>query len=170
MVTQTHSSFSQIRTPDSRREFLLALLALVAGGATPVMLLVLSTGYALLVQRAMGMPNVLQQAHAFGRAYLWAVLVPSLVILVGIALHSRKRYPRLWNRIWAGLAAGAIATVFLDFFRMLGVMHGWLPTDTPPFFGKLILGPGAPPLLALAVGTLYHFLNWASFGSSCTLL
>jgi hypothetical protein len=116
------------------------------------------------------MPEVLTSAHAFARVYLWVALIPSLVVLLGIALYSRGRFPDLFNRIWAGLAAGAVATVFLDFFRMMGVIHGWLPSDTPPFFGKLILGPQAPVGAVLAVGFLYHFLNGASFALPYALL
>ena len=142
----------------------IVLLALLTGGVAPILLLVLSTGNALWVQGLTRMPEVLASAHAFARVYLGAVLIPSLVILLGVLFYSRGRYPDLFNRLWAGLAAGAVATVFLDFFRMMGVIHGWLPSDTPPFFGKLILGPQAPLGAALTVGFLYHFLNGASFG------
>lgn len=165
MTTQARSQFTPRRT-----KALLVLLALLTGGAAPVLMLVFSTGYAQWGLGLVKMPEVLMTAHAFARVYLWAVLVPSLVILLGILLYSRERHPDLYNRLWAGLAAGAVATVFLDFFRQLGVIHGWLPSDTPPFFGKLILGPQAPLGAALTVGFLYHFLNGASFGLPYALL
>jgi hypothetical protein len=151
-------------------KLILPLIALLTGGAAPIFMLLLSTGVAEWVQGLTKMPEVLMSAHAFARVYLWAALIPSLVVLLGIALYSRKRHPDLYNRIWAGLAAGAVATVFLDFFRMMGVIHGWLPSDTPPFFGKLILGPQAPVGAVLTVGFLYHFLNGASFALPYALL
>jgi len=60
-------------------------------------MLVLSTGNALWVQGLVKMPEVLASAHAFARIYLWTVLIPSLVILLGIALYSRGRYPDLFD-------------------------------------------------------------------------
>ncbi len=158
------------RTPNRRTKLILTLIALLTGGAAPITMLLLSTGVAQWVQGLTKMPEVLMSAHAFARVYLWVALIPSLVVLLGIALYSRKRYPDLYNRIWAGLAAGAVATVFLDFFRMMGVIHGWLPSDTPPFFGKLILGPQAPAGAVLSIGFLYHFLNGASFALPYALL
>jgi len=151
-------------------EAFLALLALIAGGVAPILMLLLSTGRALWVQGLKKMPEVITSVHGFASIYLWAILLPSLVGLGLIALYSRGRYPQLYNRLGAGLAAGAIATVFLDFFRMLGVIHGWLPTDTPIFFGKMILGPNASTAAVLPLGFLYHFLNGASFGLAYTLL
>ena len=161
---------TQVQERNRGTKLTLTLIALIVGGAAPVSMLVLSTGIAQWVQGLTKMPEVLTSAHAFARVYLWVALIPSLVVLLGIALYSRKRYPDLYNRIWAGLAAGAVATVFLDFFRMMGVIHGWLPSDTPPFFGKLILGPQASVGAVLTVGFLYHFLNGASFALLYVLL
>ena len=96
--------------------------------------------------------------------------MPSLVILVAVAAYSKNHFPALANRIWAGLGAGAVATFVLDFFRQMGVMHGWLATDTPIMFGKMILGPQAGAMSVLLVGVIYHFLNGASFGVFYTIV
>lgn len=152
------------------RRTALTLLALWAGGGATIFMLLLSSGYAMGLRGLTRMPEFLPVMHAFARVYVWAVWLPSLVALVLVALYSRRHLPALANRIGAGLGAGALATFVLNFFRQLGVLHGWLPVDSPILFGKMILGPQAQGPTLLLVGLIYHFLNGASFGAFYTLV
>ncbi len=142
----------------------LALLAFILGGAVPIQLITLSFGYAQYVKGIPGGPQLIPTAHAFAKGYFWAVYVPALVALAAIALYSRQRYPDLFRRIVVGLGVGAVATVALDTFRQMGVIHGWLPGDTPVMFGKLVAGPQAPFALFWPIGLAVHYLNGADFG------
>lgn len=148
----------------------LTLIALFTGSAATIFMLLLASGNAMIVQGLTKMPDFLPVMHGFAKTYTWAVWLPSLAVLMVVAAYSRKHFPALANRIWAGLAAGAVATFVLDTFRQLGVIHGWLPMDTAMLFGKMIAGPPAPELTWLTVGLIYHFLNGASFGVFYTLV
>lgn len=149
---------------------LLALIALWCGAAATPFLLLLAAGNAMWLQGLTKPPEFLPVIHAFARLYVPIVWLPSLALLTIIALYSRQAFPELYNRVWAGLLAGALATFVLDTFRQLGVIHGWLPADTVEMFGKMILGPPAPELAWTTVGLGYHFLNGASFGAFLTLV
>jgi len=147
---------------DPRRTWL-AVLALVAGGAVPIQLVTLSFGYAQYGRGiAMG-PRVFAVAHEFATSYIPWVYLPALFILVGIALYSRRRYPDLFRRILVGFGLGAVATLALDAVRQAGVIHGWLPGDTPVMFGKMATGSSNFARL-YTVGLLVHYLNGANFG------
>jgi hypothetical protein len=114
------------------------------------------------------MMAMMQQIHAFTVVYMWAAVVPALLILLGITVYAYRRYPRLYNRIVWGLMAGLIATVGLELIRLPGVLGGAFPGDMPAMFGQMISGQqGAPALLA---GYPYHFLNGATFALMYTLL
>ncbi len=128
-------------------------------------MLLLAAGYAMWGQGLTQMPEFLPVMHGFARTYAWMIWVPSLIVLALVWVYSHKNFPALANRIWAGLGAGAVATLALDTFRQLGVIHGWLPMDTVQLFGKMILGPQSPELAWTTVGLAYHFLNGASFGA-----
>ena len=147
---------------DRRRAFLI-LGALLLGGAVPIQLITLSFGYAQFVRGiAMG-PQVLSVAHEFARYYVPFVWIPALGGLAAIAFYSRHRYPGVFRRIVVGFGMGAVATVVLDAVRQMGVIHGWLPGDTPVMFGKM--ATGSPDFSAYwPAGLLIHFLNGANFG------
>ncbi|MFQ5703462.1 MAG: hypothetical protein ACE5HT_05495 [Gemmatimonadales bacterium] len=148
--------------PDSRRT-LLAAVAFVAGGAVPIQLVTLSFGYAQYL-KGVGMgPRVFATAHEFARFYIPFALVPALVILAAIAWYCRKRYPDIYRRITVGFFMGALATVALDAVRQAGVIHGWLPGDTPVMFGKMATGSANFSTL-YPVGLFVHYLNGANFG------
>ena len=68
-----------------------------------------------------------------------------------------------------GLAAGAIATIGLDWIRQMGVLEGWLPGDTPTMFGKMITGSNSF-IKYFWVGQFAHFFNGADFGLVFTLV
>ncbi|MFQ5679931.1 MAG: hypothetical protein ACE5HP_10790 [Gemmatimonadota bacterium] len=146
-----------------RKRALLVLAAFVAGGAVPIQLVTLSFGYAQYVRGIQMGPQVLQVAHEFARWYLPIVWVPGLLALGGIAWYARDRYPELFRRIVVGFGAGAVATIALDAFRQAGVIHGWLPGDTPVMFGKMATG-SADFTTFYPVGLLVHVLNGANFG------
>jgi hypothetical protein len=127
---------------DGRRTFL-AVLAFITGGAVPIQLITLSFGYAQYVQGVPKGPQAIALAHEFAAQYIPFVYLPALVILAGIALYSKTRYPELYRRIVVGFGAGLVATIGLDTLRQMGVIYGRLPSDTPMLFGKMVTG-GAP--------------------------
>lgn len=150
-------------TTDDRRRTALALLAFVAGGVVPIQLVTLSFGYAQYV-KGIGMgPRVFSVAHEFAAVYIPFALIPALVALIAIAVYSKKRYPDLYRRIIIGLAMGAVATIALDAVREAGVIHGWLPGDSPVMFGKMATD-SADFSTYYPVGLFVHYLNGASFG------
>gem|GEM_PF-391347 len=154
---------------DAKRT-VLTLIALFTGSAATIFMLLLASSNAMLIQGLTEMPKFINSMHSFAKLYVPLVWLPSLAVLIGVAWYGQQRFPALANRIWAGLGAGAVATLALDFFRQMGVMHGWLATDTPIMFGKMILGPQAGVMSVLFVGVIYHFLNGASFGVFYTLV
>ena len=146
-----------------RKRALLILMAFVAGGAVPIQLVTLSFGYAQYY-RGIGMgPQVMSVAHEFAKWYVPLVWIPALVVLAGITLYARCRYPDVFRRIVVGFGVGALATVALDAVRQSGVINGWLPADTPVIFGKMATG-SADFWVFYPVGLLVHFLNGANFG------
>jgi len=147
---------------DGRRT-LLILIAFVAGGAVPIQLITLSFGYAQYVRGIRMGPQVLQIANEFARWYMPLVLLPGLAALAAIVLYSRKHYPGLFRRVVVGLGMGAVATIALDAFRQAGVIHTWLPGDTPSMFGKMATGSGDLSTF-YPVGLFIHYLNGANFG------
>ncbi len=148
--------------PDRRRTTL-GLLAFVAGGAVPIQLVTLSFGYSEYYRGIDLGPRIIAVAHEFAKWYIPLVLIPAILILVGVAVYSRKRYPDLFRRIVVGASMGAIATIALDAVREAGVIHGWLPGDNPVNFGKMATG-SARFAVFYPVGLLVHYLNGANFG------
>lgn len=141
----------------------LILLAFIAGGAVPIQLVTLSFGYAQYIrQEALG-PKVIRTAHEFAAWYIPWAYVPALVVLILIAVGTYRRYPDICRRLVAGLCAGAIATLALDAVRQAGVIHGWLPGDTPVMFGKMATGSNNFGVF-YPVGLFVHYFNGANFG------
>lgn len=142
---------------------LIILLAFLAGGAVPIQVVTLSFGYAQYIrQEALG-PQVIRTAHEFAAWYIPWVYVPALVILLLMIFGTSRRYPDLCRRIVGGLGAGAIATLALDAVRQAGVIHGWLPGDTPVMFGKMATGSNDFGVF-YPVGLFVHYVNGANFG------
>ena len=147
---------------DTRRT-VYVLVAFVAGGAVPIQLVTLSFGYAQY-WRGVGMgPQVMSVAHEFARWYIPFVLLPAILALVVVALKCRTAYPDVFRRIVVGLSVGALATLALDAVRQAGVIHGWLPADSPVMFGKMATG-SADFATFYPAGLLVHYLNGANFG------
>ncbi len=156
-------------TPFDRKKALLILLALFTGGAVPIQIVTLSFGYAQYYKGiAMG-PKAIKIAHQFSSYYFPLVYIPAIIILIGIIFYSKKHYPDLFRRIVVGLGVGAFATIFLDFFRQMGVIQGWLPGDTPTMFGKMLTGSHVFWKYYWS-GVFIHFMNGADFGLIFTLV
>lgn len=148
---------------------LLTLAALFTGGFVPIHFVVLSFGYAQYMQGETLGPKVIRVAHEFGLPYTLYLYIPALIALTWIILYSRKHYPDLFKRIVIGIAAGAIATIALDWIRQMGVINGWLPGDNPPMFGQAMTGSNNF-VIYHTVGQLIHFMNGANIGITFTLL
>lgn len=146
-----------------RRRSLLILVALAAGAAVPIQLVTLSFGYAQYVEGVPKGPRLIPLAHEFAANYLVFVYLPAMLVLAAIVLHARNRYPELFRRIVVGFSMGAVATLALDAIRQMGVIHGWLPGDTPVLFGRMVTGSDAF-LVLWAAGLAVHYLNGAGFG------
>lgn len=146
-----------------KKRVALILAAFFFGGAVPIQSVTLSFGYAQYVRGLDIGPRVISVAHEFARFYIPIVYIPALLGLIAIAVYSRKHYPDLYRRIAFGLLAGAIATVALDAVRQSGVVHGWLPADSPVMFGKMATGSDNFAFYYPA-GLFVHLMNGASFG------
>ncbi len=113
-------------------------------------------------------------------------VIPSVIAVFAIGIFARKKFQRLSNRLFVGMAAGAIATLALEIFRVPGyLIVGWIPMDDMIMLPGMLLAGKAetimgvreivmqsgtpmnlfiPPLDALAAGALWHFWNGATFG------
>lgn len=149
--------------PDPRRRTLLGLISLFAGGFVPIQLVTLSFGWAQYVKGVPKGPTLFPTAHEFAAGYLVWVYLPAMLALVGVILHSRGRFPSLHRRILVGLGAGLVATLALDAVRQAGVIHSWLPGDSPVMFGRMATASAAFAVF-YSVGLLVHYMNGASFG------
>ena len=139
------------------------LLALFTGGAVPIQLITLSFGYAQYVKGIPKGPAMMMAAHQFAAWYVPLVYLPAPIILIGITMYSKNRYPDIFRRIVVGVGIGALATVGLDFFRQMSVIYHWLPGDTPAMFGKMVTSSSAFAVF-YPIGFLVHFLNGANLG------
>ncbi len=113
-------------------------------------------------------------------------IIPSVIAIFAIGILSRSKFPRLSNRLFKGMAAGAVASFALEAIRIPGYMFAkWLPMDSmislPGLFltekivalsevKQVIMQSGVPmnlytaPMDAFLVGGLWHFWNGATFG------
>lgn len=94
-----------------------------------------------------------------------AITLPGLILLLLLAIWARYANRKaLWERLVAGLWAGALATLAYDVVRL--PISLW---DVPVFksisyFGTLILDLPAPTPLSEWVGWTYHLSNGVTFG------
>jgi hypothetical protein len=130
---------------------------------------------------ATSIASLLLEFYGLGsmRRFTLAVFLPALVLLTASAVADRRRGDgRLWQGVLIGTAAGLIAAIAYDVFRLPFVFaKEWgLEAVVPPLklfkvfprFGAMILGepleqPGYSPAAHL-VGWAYHFSNGATFG------
>lgn len=142
----------------------LVMLAFFCGGAVPIQLLTISFGYAQYIRGIKPMKEAVPVAHEFASAvYMPFVLLPALIMLAIIVAYTWRRYPDIARRILTGAATGAVATISLDAVRVSGVVHGWLPADTPVPFGKMVTGSDIFAIYFPA-GVLAHYTFGANFG------
>lgn len=146
------------------RRTALVLLAFLCGGVVPIQLLTVSFGYAQYVQGVKPMKDAVPVAHEFASSiYIPFILLPALAALALIVAYAWRRYPDIARRILVGLAVGAAATISLDAVRVTGVVHGWLPADTPEPFGKMVTGSEVFAIY-FPIGVLTHYSFGANFG------
>ena len=100
-----------------------------------------------------------------------AVTLPGLTLLTLLAIWARLfGREALWERLMAGLWAGALATLAYDVVRL--PISLW---DVPVFksisyFGTLILDLPSPTPLSEWVGWTYHLTNGVTFGLMYALI
>jgi hypothetical protein len=120
------------------------------------------------------------------RTFFYTILLPSTILLYGIAILDRLRGDgRLWRAVMLGTLAGLVGAVAYDIFRLPFVFSdawGMGRIGIPqmplfkvfPRFGALILGqPVEQPSYSLAanlIGWAYHFSNGAMFGVMFTAM
>lgn len=119
-------------------------------------------------------------------------IIPSIIIIFAIGMLSRSKFSRLTNRLFVGMAAGAIASIALEAIRIPSYMFTkWIPMDSMISLPGLLLTEkitmlsevkqtimqsGVPmnlyhaPLDAFIAGGLWHFWNGATFGIIYALL
>ncbi len=148
----------------SNKRLFFTLAVLFTGGLSTILMLLLSTGNAFMLEGLSKPPDIIRSISSFASVYIFAVWIPSLIVFFSLLQYGKKHYPQLTKLIWIGAIGGIIATFALDTFRQLGVIHGWLPVDTIKMFGKMIAGPKSSELTWTFWGFIYHFLNGMSFG------
>ncbi|HVC91863.1 MAG TPA: hypothetical protein VND66_14710 [Acidobacteriaceae bacterium] len=94
-----------------------------------------------------------------------ALLPSAAILLITVALLYRAK-DSLAKISTVGLAAGAVATIALEAFRLPGFWLGFMPGNLPRLMGVLLLNQFAsgPSLKSDIAGWAYHFWNGASFG------
>src|ERR1051326_6852911 len=113
------------------------------------------------------------------RAFTLFVFLPALIALAALSLADRVGGTRrLWRAVTIGAAAGLMAAVAYDLFRLPFVFATAWGIDSIiaplnlfkvfPAFGAMILGrplePAQYPAAAHLVGWAYHFSNGITFG------
>jgi len=124
--------------------------------------------------------------------YRDVVIVPSVVVIFAIGILSRSKFPCITNRLFIGMAAGAVASFALEAIRIPGYMiTKWIPMDSmislPGLFltekisslsevkqvimqSDVAMNLYHAPLDAFMAGALWHFWNGATFGIVYALL
>ncbi len=119
-------------------------------------------------------------------------IIPSVIAIFAIGVFVRSKFPHFTNRLFVGMAAGAVASVALEAIRIPGYMFAkWIPMDSmislPGLLltekitslgeiKQVIMQSGVPmnlyhaPLDAFIAGGLWHFWNGATFGIVYALL
>jgi len=145
-------------------------------GLTIVAIIASGVSVNFLIFGTLGLVNVID--------YRNYALIPSVVIIVAIAVYSRFAAKRLSNRLITGIWVGAVCTFALEAIRIPGYLYfHWLPGDDMVTLPGILLtgmagslmeimqmmqasgGVMQPPIDVITVGTLYHFWNGATFGA-----
>lgn len=126
--------------------------------------LFLTTGVALVVHVLTGLPLPLVLAAAVVVVGAVAALVQGDASLEWLRAHRRA--------IVVGIVAGVVSTAVYDLSRWTLVVVADLqgsPYAAFPFFGRAIVGAGAPDTLVDVVGTAFHFINGITFAIAYTI-
>ena len=113
-------------------------------------------------------------------------IIPSVIIIFAIGLLSHKKFPRITNRLFVGMASGVLASFALEVIRIPAYMFTkWIPMDSMISLPGLLLTEKITslseikqvvmqsgvamnlyhaPLDAFMIGGLWHFWNGATFG------
>lgn len=113
------------------------------------------------------------------RTFTLFIFVPALIALVLLAAADRLRGDgQLWRGVLIGVAAGLMAAIVYDLFRLPFIfarawaIDSWVPQmdlfKVFPRFGAMVLGEpleqSAYSAAAHLIGWAYHFSNGATFG------
>jgi hypothetical protein len=113
------------------------------------------------------------------RVFTPFILLPALAALFAFALWDRSRGDgQLWRAVLVGLAAGLVAAIAYDIFRLPFVFAKEWGVDSIvprmnlfkvfPRFGAMVLGEPIEQaeysVAAQLIGWIYHFSNGATFG------
>lgn len=129
---------------------------------------------------------ILGSLSLFSYDFLRSAVIGSIAVIFLIGVLARTKYPRISSRLFKGMAAGVIATLALEIFRIPGyIVIQWIPMDdmimlpgmlltdkvnTIMDVSKTIMQSGipmnlfVPPIDVLIAGGLWHFWNGATFG------
>jgi hypothetical protein len=144
-------------------------LAMLTGVVAPIFQLLTATGLAMR-KRPENMAQQMMLLHMMTRRYMRTVLAPALLVLAAVTAWSLGSFRWLASRILGGVFAGVLSTIGLDAVRLWGYRRGYMPSDMPRQFGRMILGPQGKPRDVKFAGYAYHFLNGAGFGIFYTIV
>lgn len=93
------------------------------------------------------------------------ILVPATVLLLTFLLWAKQSgRTELFDRIMAGLWAGALATLAYDLVRVPTAWSGVPVFKAISYFGTVILGQPTPTFTSEVAGWIYHLSNGIGFG------
>lgn len=129
---------------------------------------------------------ILGSLSLFSYDFLRSAVIGSIAVIFLIGVLARIKYPRISSRLFKGMAAGVIATLALEIFRIPGyIVIQWIPMDDMIMLPGMLLTDKAntimdvsktimqygipmnlfvPPIDVLIAGGLWHFWNGATFG------
>jgi len=96
------------------------------------------------------------------RTFACVAYLPAIAVLGVVARQKRGELPARW--ILQGAAAGVVAALAYDVFRLPFVLQGLPLFKVFPQFGELLLGHPEPRWLVQVLGWSYHFSNGAALG------
>lgn len=89
-------------TSGNKHRHLPAVMAVFAGAAVPIMLVVLSFAYAQYAKGVPKGPAVIPLAHEFAKIYIPVIYLPILILLTYVTVYFKRRDPSLFRRVVSG--------------------------------------------------------------------